>query len=523
MDFLPLITFLKHIHTNLRCFITTNVKGGENIQKANKTKFIISLFLLSFTMLFFIISVSAADPVYVNTTGSDIDGDGSANNPFLTIQKGVSNITENGTIYIANGEYTGINNTNITINRNMALIGQSQVGTVINAQSLNQIFHIQNGASIVLLNLTLKNGTSDNGGGIFNEGSLMIIDCTFTGNTGGTDGAAINNYFPGTCIISGCTFNNNSANVAVENYDADLLVINSTFSNNSCGAIASTTYTGSLVITGSTFIDNCGSFGGAIFNHGNMTLSNSTFKNNSAFRGGAIYCWTFDLSTIMGCNFINNNGYYGGAIYNYRYSGTTFVRYNRFSGNTAEYRCSAIYDYLPGSSMPNSLIAECNWWGSNYGPAAGSVSEDVDCTPWLVLNVKADPAITATGSTSKITADVYKDSNGEDHSADALMFFSGPEVTFTTDLGNVGSKSITVPWSYGSASATLRADEGPGIATISAIDGQTMQTTVTILQPGSTANAVTKTIGMKETGIPINYLILAILAVISGLVTSKRK
>lgn len=517
MDFLPLITFLKHIHTNLLCFITTNVKGGENIQKANKPKLIISLFLLSFTMLFFIISVSAADPVYVNTTGSDTDGDGSADNPFLTLQKGVSNITENGTIYIANGEYTGVNNTNITISKNIAIIGQSQVGTVINAQGLNQIFHIQSGISVALLNLTLKNGNADSGGGIFNEGDLIIVDCTLTGN----NGAAINNYYPGSCIISGCTFNN-SAFGAVNNYDADLIVINSTFSNNGGGAICSVTYTGSLTITGCTFTNNHAGNGGAIYNHGNMTLSNSTFKNNSAAEGGAIYCWTFNISTIIGCNFINNTAYNGGAIYNYlsMVATDTFVRYCRFSGNTAINSGSAIHTGPQGYLIAGYVIAEYNWWGSNSGPAAGSVTEFVDCAPWLVLNVKADPATTSTGSTSKITADVYKDSNGEDHSVDALMFFSGPEVTFTTDLGNVGSKSITVPWSYGSASATLRTDEGPGIATVTAADGQTVKTSIKIQ---STANAASKTIGMKETGIPINYLILAILAVISGLLIPKRK
>ena len=99
------------------------------------------------------------------------------------------------------------------------------------------------------------------------------------------------------------------------------------------------------------------------------------------------------------------------------------------------------------------------------------------------MNINVDPSTIYTGQNSRITANVYTDSNGTDHSADAAQFFSGPEVTFTTDLGNVGSKSVVVPWTLGSAFATLRGDEGPGIASVTAADGNvTLSTMVTILQ-----------------------------------------
>ena len=136
----------------------------------------------------------------------------------------------------------------------------------------------------------------------------------------------------------------------------------------------------------------------------------------------------------------------------------------------------------------------------------------------MILNIKANPSTIHTGQTSTITADVYRDSAGGDHSANWAEFFSGPGVTFTTTLGNVGSKSIIVPWVNGLVKAILRGDDGAGIATVTATDYQTVQTYVTIL--GAPSN---DTVPMQNTGAPVNYLLLAILMVIGGLLLPKRK
>ena len=122
----------------------------------------------------------------------------------------------------------------------------------------------------------------------------------------------------------------------------------------------------------------------------------------------------------------------------------------------------------------------------------------INYNPWLVMNINADPTTIYTGQTSTITADVYKDSANGDHSADASKFFSGPQVTFTTNLGNVGSKSITVDWNFGSATAILRGDEGAGSATVTAADGQVVSTIVNILQ-APTVNAATTTAATGNT------------------------
>ena len=113
---------------------------------------------------------------------------------------------------------------------------------------------------------------------------------------------------------------------------------------------------------------------------------------------------------------------------------------------------------------------------------------------------------------------------GGDHRADAAMFFSGPQITFTTNLGNVGSKSVTVQWNNGLATAVLRGDEGPGIATVTATDYQTVSTMVTILGASKTSTSTNKlTIGMQKTGMPLIWIVLAILIVLGGFISTRKR
>ncbi|HML05720.1 MAG TPA: hypothetical protein VK426_08110, partial [Methanobacterium sp.] len=122
------------------------------------------------------ISCASATTVYVNATnGSDTSGNGSAVNPFHTIQKGVDNITDGDSIIIAIGQYNGTGNTNITLNKNMTIKGQSQSGTIINGTDTNWIFHINTGLNVTLQDLTLANGNkSPLGSAIWNYGTCII-------------------------------------------------------------------------------------------------------------------------------------------------------------------------------------------------------------------------------------------------------------------------------------------------------------------------------------------------------------
>ena len=132
------------------------------------------LLFISLVLLFGLVfsgAVSAAD-VYVNTTGNDATGTGTINNPYLSVSKGVSKVSNGGTVYIADGVYSGANNRGITINKNMTIRGQSEAGTIIDAQKLNRIFTIQTSYTVNMFNLTLRNGNVTNLGVVL---KIMVI------------------------------------------------------------------------------------------------------------------------------------------------------------------------------------------------------------------------------------------------------------------------------------------------------------------------------------------------------------
>ena len=179
----------------------------------NKNSLKIPLLLLIGVVLFSfgVNAASAANistdnsTIYVNNTQGNDAWDGqsatiynSTCGPKQTISNATGTVADNGTIYIAGGTYYECN---ITINTNMTIIGENQESTIIDAQGMGNIFVITpgEGISFTLVNLTLQNGNSTNGGAIDNEGLdgiLNIANVTFNNNTATNVGGAI--YSTGT-------------------------------------------------------------------------------------------------------------------------------------------------------------------------------------------------------------------------------------------------------------------------------------------------------------------------------------
>ena len=120
-------------------------------------------------------STSSGNTIYVNGSGGNDSNDGSS---WLSAKQSINNATGtinvNGTINIANGNYSGVNNTRITIDKNMTIIGENQTGTIIDGTGTNWIFFIQGGLTTVTMeNLTLANG--NNAGGFISHRQSRYI------------------------------------------------------------------------------------------------------------------------------------------------------------------------------------------------------------------------------------------------------------------------------------------------------------------------------------------------------------
>lgn len=480
------------------------------------------LLILGVTLVFAINFVTAAsmDNIYVNdSSGSDLNNGTSWEYAKKSISNATGAVNVNGTIYIAKGHYSGVNNTNILIDKDMAIIGENREKTVISGDGSAQIFYISF-FNVTFYNLTFINGKSSDsrGGAIFNNGNIFIEKCNFTSNTAYLSGGAIFNN--GSCIVKDSIFANNHAitdcGSAIFN-NGTCTVNDSIFSNNnstlSGGAI--TNHFANCTVLGSIFTDNQASYGGAIYNYyGDFTLSTSIFKNNKAEIDGGAFGNRWGDSTVTGCNFENNTATNGGALSNYH--GASVVHYNRIIGN-----------YAPNGneifSFNGTMDAIYNWWGSNEGPVIENIVGDISYNPWLVLSIDTNPATINEGERSSISADVYIDSAGSNHSKNWTQFFSGVPVKFTTNMGQIGSKEISVLMSFGKAIATLNANEGAGFYILTAtLDNQIVQAGINVNQCQD-VNAVKRTIKMKETGLPLNYVLFAILLLIGGILAPKRK
>jgi PKD repeat protein len=130
-----------------------------------------------------------------------------------------------------------------------------------------QIFNVASNITVVLNSLTITNGNADSssgtGGGIYNDGTLTVNQCTLSGNVGDSSGGGI--YNDGTLTVNQCTLSGNSSIAdggGIYNDVGRKLTVNQcTLSGNSSGdsggGIANY---GMLMITNSIVAGNTGGF-----------------------------------------------------------------------------------------------------------------------------------------------------------------------------------------------------------------------------------------------------------------------
>ena len=482
---------IKDFFEDFDSFPEPKIKDFEvkRIRKSAKGNRFVTLILIFsfFTALSMVTAVSAdSSVIYVNGShGNDSWSGTSWETAKLSIKNATGTVAENGTVYLANGVYRGVNNTNITIDKNMAVIGQSQKGTIINGTNTSQIFNIPSNKTLVIMNLTIANGgmsSCSDGGAVVNQGNLIIDSDTFTGNSASHDGGVI--YNTGNLFVNKATFTDNSASAeggVIKNYGT-LVVYGSTFKNNFAtwlgGAICNYNIS---VVNGSIFTGNKATNGGAIYNYqGIVSVNASTFTNNTANSlaggyGGAIENGGGSL-IINGSTFTGNTaGTGGGAIIS---DGYLAVNFSRIVGNTAA-KGSDIYKCTESDSVDPTapFDADYNWWGSNSGPSAGSIY-GAGVTKWLVLKVTASSTTINVNGTSTITADLTHDNNGTYHNPSGGHVPDGTPVYFTTTLGSISSPVTLV---NGIAKSTLKGGLTAGAATVSAkMDNQTVKASVTV-------------------------------------------
>ena len=195
---------------------------------------------------------------------------------------------------------------------------------------------IENWASLTVVN----SNVSDNVIGIFNATgefgvvTATILSTTVSGNSAGGVVAAPN-IFGGRAYITiiDCTISGNfsaSGGGGIFATNTSLSVANSTISGNSTGSSGGGIYGGATVKNSTISGNSAGTSGGGIY--GGATVENSTISGNSGTSGGGIY----NNSSLIVRNTILNAGASGENIFND--GGTvTSLGYNLSSDDAAGY------------------------------------------------------------------------------------------------------------------------------------------------------------------------------------------
>jgi hypothetical protein len=263
------------------------------------------------------------------------------------------------------GPQTVVTLAEIEIDNDVILDGEGNL--TVDAQQTHRVFLVATDITAEFRGFTVSGGNAkdprarngDKGGGIYNGGTVTLMNSTVSGNVSEATGGGIFNEGPAKLTLTNSTVSGNTAwggggifNASL----AELTLTNSTVSGNvstgANGGGGGGIYNGGTVtLMNSTVSGNVAAFtnpGGGIFNEGpaKLTLTNSTVSGNVAWGGGGIYNTTLTAgdgtrtagtvtlmnSTVSGNVSTGANGGGGGGIYN---GGTVTLMNSTVSGNVS--------------------------------------------------------------------------------------------------------------------------------------------------------------------------------------------
>jgi hypothetical protein len=252
---------------------------------------------------------------------------------------------------------------------------------VLSGENVTRLFNVATGATLTLRGLTLANGRSTNAGAIWNDGTLVLTDCTFSNNIArgadgmnGVDGplseGQTHDGTPGQDARGGAIVNNGS-----------LFATNSTFIANAAiggrGGNGGGGRSASFESGGSGFTGGSAS-GGAVYSRGTIYVRSSRWQTNVAAAGnggsGNVGGMTNFSATAFyqGTSGTNGGGgdASGGALVllaNFSASDCTFADNAAMGGDGADgatgpsgYRGggAGVYGSVGGSAKGGALFAE---------------------------------------------------------------------------------------------------------------------------------------------------------------------
>jgi len=236
---------------------------------------------------------------------------------------------------------------------------------------------IRNDGTLMLTNVAVINNTAWMAGGIFNDGIATLTNVTLSGNSSSDHyfgGGGFHNV--GTATLTNVTLNGNSAtSTGAGIYNGGTLTLTTvTLSNNLAfdngGGIYNDT-NGALTLNNVTLSGNSAGHtlanphsGGGIANAGAASLTTVTLNGNSAWYGGGIS--NTNTLTLTSVTLSGNSAVIGGGIF--AEAGTTSLTNVTLSGNSASVG-GGIYFFAGRVWITNTIVAN--------GPSGGNCNESL--------------------------------------------------------------------------------------------------------------------------------------------------
>lgn len=327
-------------------------------------------------------AVRASGPWYVTVGGDDrndcLSPDTACANVDSVLNK--PGFTPGDTIRVAMGTYTADGDQVVRLSKSVVLSGGwdegfvAEVGTsILDGEDLRRGVAVSSGVTATVERFTVQHARGQfqfagygYGGGIYNEGTLVLVSSTVTNSAAFYGGGGL--YSSGTAVLADSTIISNTA--PQDNgggvYNTGVLkLIHSGVLSNAARAGGGIWNEGILEVATSQVVANRDQGSGAgIFSSGSLTVTNSTLFGNSTVGGGGAIM-TAGTLTIVGSTIANNTSTMnaGGILVN---GGTVEIINSTLSGNTAPLSGGAIVNF--GSMiLSNSTVVSNTAPGKTLG------------------------------------------------------------------------------------------------------------------------------------------------------------
>lgn len=242
----------------------------------------------------------------------------------------------------------GIESGDLYVTETIAISGDGSDTTVVDGAGISRVFYVakpmRDGTTVDISSLTIRGGKGDlgeSGGGVWNAGTLRLMDVVISDNTvsaderqsGGRGGGIFNS---GSATLLNCKVEKNQAweGGGIVNASGSLTMVASSVSHNQS-------------LTGA---------GGGIINRGEATISISSIDSNDAIGGGGgienIGKLTLAASTVS-----SNHGQIGGGLEN---RGHLTLANVTLSANVAREQGGGLANLDSGKTRMNNVTASQN-------------------------------------------------------------------------------------------------------------------------------------------------------------------